>query len=115
MRDRRRTGRWLGPRLELLHGRMQDPAARAATERALRSAGHGGLVLMRVYEILHAQHCESIAYRRDAPVHIMTEGHRRYWRELLALESLAVVMTLAELLASEHALVREATLLALSE
>lgn len=72
-------------------------------------------VLARVYEIVGVRHYESIAYRRHAPQHIMTAGHRRYWDERLAIESLRDVTTLAEMLASKHALVREATLLALDK
>jgi hypothetical protein len=114
MRDRRRTGQWLGPRLERLYALMQDPATRAATERALHDVGRDALVLARVYEILHLRHEASISSRHDSPARVTTEGHRRYWRERFALESLGAVMTIAELLASPHALVREATIVALA-
>lgn len=51
--------------------------------------------------------------RRESP-HVYTAVHRRYWNERIALDSLRDGMTLADLLASEHGLVREAALFALA-
>ncbi len=50
--------------------------------------------------------------RRESP-HVYTAVHRRYWKERIALESLRDGMTLADLLASELGLVREAAIFAL--
>lgn len=67
-----------------------------------------------VRECIGEAHKASVTYRRVGPLHIMTDGYRRYWNERLALESLRDDMTLADLLVSEHTRVREATLLILS-
>lgn len=71
-------------------------------------------IVVRVWAHISRAHRDSIEYRKHAPVHVYTAGHRRYWRERLALESLHDGMTIADLLASEHAMVREATLLVLA-
>jgi len=70
-------------------------------------------LVVQVWARIYHAHRDSIEYRKHAPKHILTTGHRRYWNEVLALESLHDGMTIADLLASEHALVRETTLLAL--
>jgi hypothetical protein len=71
-------------------------------------------IVVRVWAYISRAHRDSIEYRKHAPVHSLTPGHRRYWTEVLALESLRDGMTIADLLASEHALVREAALLMLA-
>lgn len=70
-------------------------------------------ILAAVHERLDLAHMDTIAIRRRLSRHTFTSVHRRYWDERIALDSLLPGTTLAELLASEHWLVREATLIVL--
>lgn len=70
-------------------------------------------ILAAVHERLDLAHMDTIAIRRRLSRHTYTSVHRRYWDERIALDSLLPGMTLAELLASEHWLVREAALVVL--
>ena len=44
-------------------------------------------LVVRVCDDISLAHRESVAYRKLAPAHTYTAGHRSYWNERLALES----------------------------